>query len=60
MKWVWMLVTILLAVSGTIGGYNTIETLIRGNGSLWSVFQLLLAIGFLFLATKTYTRAKAG
>lgn len=59
MRWVWLILTILLAVSGAIGGYNTIEAMLRGDVGLRRFAALLLAVFFVFLATKTYTRARA-
>ncbi len=60
LKWIWTIVTILLAVAGVIGGYNTVEALIAGNNSVVSlVAQAGIVILCLVVAPRTYAKAKS-
>jgi len=60
MKWVWIFVTILLAVTGVVGGYHIVEAVIRGLGTPTSIaFLSGIAILCLIVARMTYAKAKS-
>ena len=60
MKWVWALLTILLAVTGATGAYRVVETLVTGQPSMARcAFQAGVVIVCLLAAPRTYAKAKA-
>jgi len=62
MKWVWTLITVVLAVTGVIGLYNEIEQLVTGGSggsTIMTVARIGIAILCLILAPKAFAKARS-